>query len=316
VRTSLQCVPCLVRQALEAASFVVPDNSVRERVLRETLRSLAESDFILSPPALAQIIHRRLRDISGSDDPYRAAKARFTRLALDLLPGLRRRVAAARDPLSLALRLAIAGNVIDLGAGGDLGDTAILREIDRASAGPFSGDIDSFRRAARRAKSILYLADNAGELVFDRFLIERLGPERVTVAVRGGPVINDATRADAREAGLEGEVELIDNGSDAPGTILKDCSPAFRRRFRAAGLIIAKGQGNAETLSGASGKIFSLFKVKCAVMASRFGLTEGTLALVSSPRPKGKRGARFPAGREAGAAWRGIAELNRWTAEP
>ena len=150
------------------------------------------------------------------------------------------------------------------------------------------------RRAAREARSILYLADNAGEIVFDRLLIEALGPGRVTVAVRGHPVINDATRDDAREAGLEGEVELIDNGSDGPGTILEDCSPAFRERFRAAGLIIAKGQGNAETLSGVPGRIFFLFKVKCAVMASRFGLPEGTLALAASPRPKSGRIDRRP----------------------
>ncbi len=297
MKTALPCLPCLVRQGLEAAAFVLKDPADRERALRETLRSLAKSDLSLSPPALAQIIHRRLRAVSGSKDPYRKAKTRSNRLALEHLPWLRRRVGETRDPLALALRLAIAGNVIDLGAFGDLPDAAILREIDLAANGPFSGDIEAFRRAAREARSILYLADNAGEIVFDRLLIEALGPDRVTVAVRGHPVINDATRDDAREAGLEGEVELIDNGSDAPGTILEDCSPAFRERFRAAGLIVAKGQGNAETLSGVPGRIFFLFKVKCAVMASRFGLAEGTLALVASSRPGSGPGAQRTAGR-------------------
>jgi hypothetical protein len=115
----------------------------------------------------------------------------------------------------------------------------------------------------------LYLADNAGEIAFDRLLIEQISPERVTLAVRGAPVINDATLVDAQAVGLDEIVKIVDNGSDVPGTLLNDCSLEFRRRFAEADLILAKGQGNFESLSNQSGNLFFLFKVKCPLVANQ-----------------------------------------------
>ncbi|MBN2451771.1 MAG: DUF89 family protein, partial [Lentisphaeria bacterium] len=128
-----------------------------------------------------------------------------------------------------------------------------------------------------------YLADNAGEIVLDRLLVDELPAGRVTVAVRGGPILNDATLDDARQAGLCDRVEVIDNGSDAPGTILADCSPKFRRRFAAADLILAKGQGNFETLSEVAAPLCFLLKVKCPVIAGHTGLPLGTQVLTTAP---------------------------------
>ncbi len=123
----------------------------------------------------------------------------------------------------------------------------------------------------------------------DRLLIEQLGPERVTVGVRGGPVLNDATLADASEVRMTELVDVIDNGSDAPGTILADCSDSFRERFDGADLVIAKGQGNFETLSGLNRHIVFLFKVKCPVVSREVGLPVGTHALW---QPDGRRSSR------------------------
>jgi len=113
----------------------------------------------------------------------------------------------------------------------------------------------------------------------DRLLIERLAPEKVTVAVRGGPVINDATLEDARAAGLCDLVKVISNGSDAPGTILEDCSPSFREVLERSDLIIAKGQGNYETLGSEEKRIVFLFQVKCAVIAAHTGAAVGTMVI-------------------------------------
>ncbi len=278
--TSLDCVPCFARQALEASRAVSRDPAFHEQVLRETLAMIAGADLKQPPPVLGQRLHRRLRALTGNEDPYREAKERFNRLALHLLPELSARVASAPDPFALAVRLATAGNVIDLGAKGGLTDGEILRELDAASAGAFAGDPAAFRAAAAQAGRILYLADNAGEIVFDRLLIERLPAGRVTVAVRGRPVINDATRADAHAAGLDRIAEIVENGSDAPGTLLEDSSAAFRARFRSADLIVSKGQGNYETLSGAWANIFFLLKIKCPVVAAQTGLPPGAHALI------------------------------------
>ena len=122
-----------------------------------------------------------------------------------------------------------------------------------------------------KQKKFCTLTDNAGEIVFDRLLIEQLPAENITVVVRGKPVINDAMMEDASIAGLPQIVEVINNGSDAPGTILESCSEKFRHRFEKADLIIAKGQGNYETLSDVDKNIFFLLKVKCPVIAEHLG---------------------------------------------
>jgi len=276
MKTHLDCIPCFLRQTLEAARFVTSDTAFHESILRDLLRETAGMDLSECPPAVGQKLHRRLRQMSGVADPYRKVKDHFNAMALEMLPDLAVRVENAVDPLFHALRLAIAGNVIDLGVKGGLGEGEVREAIQNTLNEPFHGDLDDFRDSVNEARSILYLTDNAGEIVFDRLLIEQLPLDRVTVAVRGAPVLNDAIREDAETAGLCRLVEVIDNGSDAPGTILADCCEDFRRRFDEADLIIAKGQGNFETLSGEENNIYFLFKAKCPVIASHVGLPVGT----------------------------------------
>ncbi|MDX9866338.1 MAG: ARMT1-like domain-containing protein [Kiritimatiellia bacterium] len=280
MNTCLDCLPCIFRQTLDAVRRVSADTAVHERVVKQVAEWIRVADLSESPPVMAQRLHRYLRGLTGIDDPYAEAKARDNALALSLLPELRERVDASTDPFTLAVRLAIAGNLIDLGPKSDLTSEEVAAAIRNVEKAPFSGDVAVLRRMADRAKTILYLADNAGEIVLDRLLIEALGPGCVTVAVRGAPVINDATLADAQTAGLHELVKVISNGADVPGTVLSECSAEFREYFEQADLVISKGQGNFETLSEASRDICFLFKVKCPVIAERVDLTLGTQALV------------------------------------
>ncbi len=270
---------CFIRQSLDAARMVSADTSVHERIMREVLQWTANMDMRMPPPVLGQRIHRRLREISGNTDPYREVKEQSNRMALALLPDLRTLVENAPEPLVMAIRFALAGNVIDMGVRSAISLSDIQEAVSRATTEPLVGPLAQFKQALIEARRILYLADNAGEIVFDRLLIEQLGPGRVTVAVRGAPVINDAVVADAKAAGLDELVSIVENGSDAPGTLLADCSDAFRRCFEAADLIIAKGQGNFETLSMERRNIFFLFKAKCSVIAAHVGLPLGTHVL-------------------------------------
>jgi uncharacterized protein with ATP-grasp and redox domains len=280
--TALDCIPCFVRQAIEAARFVTDDTAVHEQLMRDVLRLATEMDLTQCPPVIGQRIHCQLRRLTGVDDPYRAVKNRFNRMALDMLPELSARIREAKDPLTMAVRLAIAGNIIDFGVNGKIMEDEARLCVRNALNEPFDGDVGAFRRAVEGAQSILYLADNAGEIVFDRLLIEQLPVSRVTLGVRGRPVLNDATMVDARAAGLCDMVEVIDNGSDAPGTLLGDCSEEFRRRFSKSDLVIAKGQGNFETLCDEAANICFLFKVKCPVIADHVGLPVGTHVLSPS----------------------------------
>ena len=250
MRTYFDCIPCFIRQSLDAVRMITDDESVHEQVLREVLRATSTTDLQQSPPVMAQKIHRLIRQLTETDDPYQQIKKRFNIFALTLYSKLEQLTNESKEPFETAVRLAVAGNIIDLGVKSSLKtqeihgviEEVLTTEIDMAS-------FNNFKKETAAAKKILYLGDNAGEIVFDMVLIKQLGPDRITFAVKGGPVINDATVEDALATGLTDLVKVIDNGDDAPGTILKSCSEEFRRFFEEADLVIAKGQGNYESLS-------------------------------------------------------------------
>jgi len=279
MKTYFECIPCLLRQTLEAARLTTDDEAIHEQVIRKVLRAASEMNLRKSPPLMAQHIHRLIRQITDDNDPYRDIKDRFNHFALELYPELKEGIEWSREPLDTAIRLAIAGNIIDSGVNHHIDETQVHNAIKHALTAPLAGDPEEFREAVSEAKDILYLADNAGEILFDRLLIEQMPLKKVTLAVKGSPVINDACLVDAQATGIADLVEVIDNGSDAPGTILAECSEGFKRRFENADLIIAKGQGNYETLSDVKKDIFFVLKVKCPVIAKHIGCEVGSLIL-------------------------------------
>lgn len=286
MKSSIDCIPCFMRQAADAVRMSTSSDEERKRLMRAVLEWMGDIDLDSSPPAAAQMIHRRLRSFLPVMDPYRLAKDEQNDLAARLAPAIRRRIKESFDPLTMAVRYAITGNIIDLGAKNNVGFGEIYEELQSAPIQPIFGDMAAFKKAVAEAKSILYLADNAGEIFFDRLLIEQLTSARVTLAVRGMPVINDATRADAFATGLDEIAEIIDNGSDAPGTILSDCNDEFRKRFDEADMIIAKGQGNFEGLSDESRDIYFLFRTKCPVISRHSGFSVGTYVAANRFGPR------------------------------
>jgi len=209
-----------------------------------------------------------IRELAGTEDPYIDVKKQFNNAALQLYSKMRTYIIESKDMLETAIRLAIAGNIIDFGVNSKLKESELEKTISECLAAEFPDmQLKPFQQAINEAEEILYIADNAGEIIFDRLLIEQLPIEKVTVVVKGSPVINDATMEDAVLAGLPQIVNVIDNGSDGPGTILETCSEAFVNRFEEADLVIAKGQGNYETLSDVDKNIFFVLKAKCPVIA-------------------------------------------------
>lgn len=283
MKTYLECVPCFVNEALNATRRVSDDEAIHARVLRAVLRKASEFSFTQSPPHMGHEIHRIIREQTGDPDPYRQIKAHLNKLAMGLYPRLKEMVLAADDPFETALRLSIAGNILDFGIGNltneESADT-LGETIQDALTRPISSeDVFLLKEAIEEAKDILYIGDNAGEIVFDRLSIEQMPTEKVTFVVKGGPIINDATQEDAQVAGLPQIVRVTDTGSDAPGVILSLCSVSFRQRFEDAALVIAKGQANYETLSEMNKKVFYLLKVKCPVIARDLGCQVGDMAV-------------------------------------
>jgi uncharacterized protein with ATP-grasp and redox domains len=276
MKTYLDCYPCFLRQALEAARQSGANERKQRVVLNRVLDVLRAVGPSSTPPEIGDLIHRIVREESGDADPYQEAKGAATRQALALYPRLKGLVTEADDALERAVRLAVAGNIIDLAPAGEYNLWGTVeRVLDQSFA---IEDSMAFREALGRAKAILYLGDNAGETVFDRVLIETLDLP-VTYAVKGGPILNDATIDDAMAAGLDEIAEVVSTGSNSPGTILRHCSDDFRRRYDEAQMIIAKGQANYETLSNEGERIFFLLQTKCPVIAQDVGVPTGSIVL-------------------------------------
>jgi uncharacterized protein with ATP-grasp and redox domains len=277
----LDCFPCFLKQALIALRLCTKDETVQEHILKSVLDDIKKADTSKPPAYTTTFIHRTIRQILGKD-PFKEIKTEYNQIALALFPSLKNLVEESQDPLWTSTRLAIAGNVIDFGIFTTVDiEGTITRSLDNQLA--VDGHTD-FRNVIEKSETILYITDNAGEIVFDRLLVETLLSlgKNVIVAVKGSPVINDATVEDATEAGLMQVCKVIDNGSDAVGTILQWTSPEFQEIFKNAHLVISKGQGNFETLFGTRGNMFFLFQSKCHVVSQELGLSLGSMILKKS----------------------------------
>jgi len=281
VKTRIDCLPCFLRQTVIALRLYGGDESTHQQVFRDVLAIMQHADMSRPPAYTTTCIHRTIRK-GVACDPFEKIKKEFNTKALSLYPGLRDRVKGSPDPIWTASRLAIAGNIIDFGIFTSIDIDRSITQSLRASIAV--DDYPSFREDLRETDEILYLLDNAGEVVFDKLLIEVLSEagKRVTAVVKGSAVLNDVTRDDAVQVGLDSVCEVIDNGSDAIGTILPWTSPAFRERFERATLIISKGQGNFETLFGTEKRAYFLFQSKCDVISQELGLSSCSMLLKKS----------------------------------
>lgn len=271
------CVACFELQAERTVRLLRVDGRESAKILRAVQRFLASVSLDATPPEIGQQVHGLISQLTGVKDPYREVKRRCIEQALKIYPKLRQLVRSSGDRLLTAIKLAIAGNVIDFGADREFEKGIDLRSL--LKHGLVIDNYPGFKRALRRARQILFIADNAGESVFDRLLIEELH-RPVIYAVKAKPIINDATREDAERSGIGGVAQIVSSGSGMPGTLLRACTARFKRIFQSADIIISKGQGNYETLCGELAPLFFLLKAKCNVIARHLNVEPGSLILL------------------------------------
>ena len=287
MKVYLDCFPCFMRQALDAARMATDNPAVQRKVLDRVAELLPAVPLDSTPVDMGQLVHRLVWEVTGVADPYAKVKKESNDLGLKFYPTLKSQVQGSEDSLLTALKIAGAGNIIDFGPKLAVDRNVSIEQIVSDSfAQALQGALDqaqyhAFKEKLTEVEKILYLGDNTGEIVCDKILIEELvrqGKE-VTFVTRGKPTINDATLADARYVELDKVANVITNGSDAPGTRLSDCSPEFGATFQSAEFVISKGQGNFEGLSDIPGPIFFLFKVKCPIIAREAGAEIGAVVL-------------------------------------
>ena len=273
MKITFECIPCLVGHAIHVAKMVSDDDEVRYDIIRKTLAQAGDIDLSLTPPEQARLIHQIIKTASGVEDPYAEEKDKSTEFALKLMPVVREKIANSKNPFETIVRLVIAGNIIDYGAIRDFDlDTAQKRIFEVFD---MDVDLDAIRlleKEMNKAKKIFYMADNCGEAVFDRLLIERYR-DKITLGVRGGPILNDLTEREIKESELD-IVPYVHTGDMTPGVSLRHSSAEFLDEMRSSDLVIAKGQGNYETLNEYDRPIFFLLRVKCQIIADMIGNVE------------------------------------------
>lgn len=279
MKTSLDCLPCFLRQALQVVRLSTDDKDLQVEALRKVAELTSKMDMTRTPPENSIAVYKTLAEITTCPDPYREIKKGSNEQALVLRPQFADMITNAADPLALAIRLAIGGNIIDYGA---MHSFDIDEALDRCMQTEYAVDNDDLLlqrlRKLDTGARLLYLADNSGEIVYDFLVVKELAAMGldVTVAVKSGAIINDALLGDARSAGIEEYATLLENGTSCPGTPLESCSEEFLVAFENADLILSKGQGNFETLSESQREIFFLLTIKCPVVGAHLAEISGT----------------------------------------
>ncbi len=286
MKLRLDCVVCIVKLALKAARLATNDPRIHEEVLRRVMHRLIGIEWAGTPPQLVRAVRTAeiIEELTGVNDPYRDLKKASNDEALAIVDEIRSLIASHKDPLRAAVKIAIAGNIIDFAA---VETYDLKKTIERVlKQKPAIDDYEKLREEVLNAETLLYFADNAGEIVFDKLLIEEMIKfrgrpfKKITFVVKGGPIINDATIEDAFYVGLDKllNIEFKKISSGKPGTGPERSSPEVLSWIRNHDLVISKGQGNYEDLSNMEG-IYFLLMAKCPVVAEDLGVKVGDIII-------------------------------------
>lgn len=270
-----ECLPCIVRQSIEAARKATDDEKLQQKIITYALEQLSKITFNETSPYMGRVVHRYIKECTGIEDPYVELKEEYNKIAEEICDTFKLKdvVSRSEHPFETACNLAIAGNIIDFSVYTYVDKKQIEATITESISNKLDNELlATFKEKIQASKKILYIGDNAGEIVFDKLLVELLPKDKTTYVVKGGPLVNDALMEDAVAVGMTELVPVIDVGCDCQGVIMDLCSQAFKKCFDEADLIISKGQANYETLSHIKDKdIFYLLKAKCQNIADHIG---------------------------------------------
>jgi len=273
-----ECITCIIAQVKNVTDMFGLSEEKRKAAMDDTHTYLAGANYDgCTPESMGELWQILLHHV-GAGDPYAEIKSLCNQEAMKMLPATKVKIHSAKEPFTVALKYAIAGNLIDYGLEHPVSIEEQNEQIDAIANTAFSiDDSEKLRNALSTARTMLYLGDNAGEIVFDKLLIEQiraLYPQiDLSFVVKGSAVLNDVTLTDAEEVGMSEVARIIDNGDASPGTVLPRTNQAFQHAFAEADVILSKGQGNFESLSGVEKEnLFFLFTAKCDTVCVEAGV--------------------------------------------
>lgn len=285
IRLYPECVKCLLSKQLEKCPEDAPLDKKVEYI-QKVLRIVADAPKSTSAPVLVRRMYDLQTEMFGIYADYAEIKSKFNRLMLKLEEKLWNHIWAAKDPLEQAIQYAMIGNYIDFAALKNVDESTLLGFLDKAAEEKVSREeLKSLKEDLLIGKELVYLLDNCGEIVTDKLLmrlIKESYPQiHITAMVRGKEVMNDVTRDDAKEVELEKVATIADSGSNIAGISLADISFEAKEIIDSADIIIAKGQGNFETLHQCRKNIYYIFMCKCTMFTKRFSLPQFSGVLVN-----------------------------------
>lgn len=278
-----ECIPCIINQAYNASKlFTYGNTEIQYKIVKEACSAVLSIEDNFTAPKFSSTIQNIIEENLEIKNPYKKLKEKNLKEARRFIPYLETIVESSYDKLQMAIRAAIVGNIIDLGASPKYDIEYEVNRITDNNINLYA--LKQFINDLKNSNLILYIGDNFEEALFDKILLKQLLPKRIVFAVRSKPILNDITLEDAKTLGIDKICEVMESGSKIAGTDLSQCSPEFLNLIEKADLVIAKGQGNFETLLNVERPIYFLFKVKCDVIGRRSGLPVGRNALYLNKR--------------------------------
>lgn len=274
IRLNPGCISCLLKSRLEDFPEDTP-HEMQIEYMQRVLKAISETPKSEGAPVIVRTINQIQKEMFGYNKDFTHVKSHFNELMLEKAPSVREKLNQSEDSLKLAIQYAMTGNYIDFGAMNNVDEEQLDQLLDQASGNHVDEkEYASLKADIEKARSIVYLTDNCGEIVMDKLLIEEIKKQnpnaQITAIVRGKPVLNDATMEDAIQVGLTELVNVIGNGSEIAGTYLEEISEEAKNAIDCADVIFAKGQGNFETLRMCGKNIYYIFMCKCEMFAKRF----------------------------------------------
>lgn len=275
-----KCLPCVVNQVIKVANITGVDK--KEELLRQVFAFLSKMDFEVTTPEIIGEIFSIIKIHTNNPDPYKETRKYYNTLFIKSLPEFEKRIEQVGNPFQLAVRYAIAGNIIDFNPIHNTNLEDIFDYFNKMEQLELA--IDNTKELIENitnANIVLYLGDNCGEICMDKILLKKIkelnSNVKLVFGVRGKPVVNDSIAEDAYAVGIDEYAEVIDNGDGSLGTVLNRTSPEFQRVYNKADVVIAKGQANYECLSEENKNIYFLLITKCDVIANDFDVGENKM---------------------------------------
>ena len=288
MKADKECLECCRKKVEGLLDQYRASESIRTAVLSGTEKILAQGEEQSAPVLMAEVFSCVEKYLAVTD-AYETPKRKYNQILIEQEQKLKEEIMEAEDPFLAGLQCAVTGNYIDFGAMSDVNEEKLYELLlARPDIRLDQEEVETLRTEIEKAGKLVYITDNAGEIVLDKVFIELLQrwyPDlEIRVIVRGVPVLNDATYMDAEVVGLTKIAQVLPNGTDVPGTPLDEISQEALKEVKEADLCIAKGQGNFETLRGCGLNIYYLFLCKCSLFVKKFNVQRFSPVLSNEKR--------------------------------